>query len=162
NARDVSLATQFAFSSYFPRDTGHFGGKAIKLVHHRVDGVLQLKEFATNVDGDFAGEIAGGDRDGHVRDVTNLAGEVRCHAIDVVGEVLPSAGDSRDISLASKLAFSPDFTRHASHFGREPVKLVDHRVDGVFQFQNFAFGINGNFLREIPFGYGGSNQSDVT
>ena len=39
-------------------------------------GVLELENFAAHVDGDFAGQVAAGDGGGHLRDVTNLVGQV--------------------------------------------------------------------------------------
>ena len=44
-----------------------------------------------------------------------------------------------NISLAAKFPFRADFPRHARHLRREGGKLVHHRVDGVFQFQDLAF-----------------------
>ena len=38
------------------------------------------------------------------------------------------------LRLPSQFAFGTDFTRHARNFAREPVELVDHCVDGVFEF----------------------------
>ena len=40
NAGHLSLTSEFAFGSHFASHTGHFGGKSIELVHHRVDGVF--------------------------------------------------------------------------------------------------------------------------
>ena len=39
--------------------------------------------------------------------------------VDVVGQILPRAGDALDPRLAAQLAFGADFARHAGHFGRE-------------------------------------------
>ena len=36
----ISLTAQLAFSADFAGYTGNFGGKAVQLVHHRIDGVL--------------------------------------------------------------------------------------------------------------------------
>ena len=40
------LAAELAFGADFARDARDFGGEAVELVHHRVDGVLQLENFA--------------------------------------------------------------------------------------------------------------------
>ena len=48
-------------------------------------------------------------------------GQVRRHEVDVVGQVLPGAGDARHLRLAAELAFGADFARHARHFGGEGV-----------------------------------------
>jgi len=39
----------------------------------------------------------------------NLRGEVRCHRVDVVGKVLPCAGDALHLGLAAELALGADF-----------------------------------------------------
>ena len=78
------------------------------------------------------------DRGRDFGDVAHLAGEVRGHVVDVVGEVLPGAGDTFHARLTAELAFGTDFARHARHFGGEGVELVDHRVDGVLQLENFT------------------------
>ena len=68
--------------------------KRVELIDHRVDGVLELEDLALDVDGDLARQIAVGDGGGDVGDVAHLAGQVRGHRVDVVGEVLPGAGDA--------------------------------------------------------------------
>jgi len=50
--------------------------------------------FRADVNGDLTGEIAVGDGGGHLGDVADLAGKVRGHEVDVVGEILPSAADA--------------------------------------------------------------------
>ena len=44
----------------------------------------------------------------------------------------------RHVGLAAEPAFGADFARDARHFGREGVELIDHRVDGFLQLQDFA------------------------
>src|SRR5207253_1227074 len=73
----------------------------------------------------------------------------RGHEVDVVGEVLPGAGDAGDLGLTAELAFSADLAGDAGHFGGERVELVDHRVDGIFQFQNFAADVDRDLLRQV-------------
>ena len=97
------------------------------------------QDLALHVDGDLARQVAAGDGGGHVGDVADLAGEVRRHRVDVVGQILPGAGHARHGGLAAELAFGADLARHARHFRREAVELVHHRVDGVFQLENLAF-----------------------
>ena len=41
------------------------------------------------------------------------------HEVDVVGEVLPGAGDARHLRLAAELAFGADLARHPRHFAGE-------------------------------------------
>ena len=40
------LAAELAFGADLARDAGHFGGEAVELIDHRVDGVLQLEDLA--------------------------------------------------------------------------------------------------------------------
>ncbi len=82
----------------------------------RVDGVLQLQNFALHIDGDFARQVAVGDRGRHLRDVADLRRQVAGHRIDAVGQIFPRAGDAAHIGLAAQLAFGTHFARHARHF----------------------------------------------
>ena len=93
--------------------------KRVQLVHHRVDGFLQLQDLALHVDRDLARQVAARDGRRHFGDVAHLAREVRGHRVDVVGEVLPRAADARHVRLTAELAFGADFARHARHFGGE-------------------------------------------
>ena len=47
-----------------------------QLVHHHVDGVLQLEDLALHVHRDLLRQVAVGHRGGHVGDVTHLARQV--------------------------------------------------------------------------------------
>ena len=66
-------------------------GERRELVHHRVDGVLQLQDLAARVDRDLLRQVAVGDRGGHLGDVADLVGQVARHEVHVVGQVLPRA-----------------------------------------------------------------------
>ena len=110
----------------------------LQLIHHRVDGVLQLQDLALDVDGDLLGQVAVGDGGGHVGDVAHLGGQVAGHRVDGVGQVLPGAGDALDLGLAAELAFGADLAGHARHFRREGAELIDHRVDGLGGAQELA------------------------
>ena len=70
------------------------------------------------------------------------------HEVDVVGEVLPRAADARHLRLAAELAFGADLARHARHLAGEGVELVDHRVDGVLELEDFAAARSTVILRE--------------
>ncbi len=78
-----------------------------------------------------------------------------------VGQVFPGAGDAFHVGLTAELAFGADFAGHACHFGRERAELIDHRVDGVFQLEDFAADVHGDFLREIAVCDGGGHLGDV-
>ena len=49
----LGLAAQLAFGAHLAGHAGHFGGERAELVHHGVDGVLQLQDLALDVDGDL-------------------------------------------------------------------------------------------------------------
>src|SRR5262249_49218714 len=102
----------------------------------------QLEDFAAHVHGDLFGEIAIGHGGGDFGDVADLASEVGSHEVDVVSEVLPSAGHAGQLGLPAELALRADFARHACHFRGETVELIDHGVDRVFERQDFSFDID--------------------
>src|SRR5204862_660998 len=54
----LGLAAELAFGADFARDARHFRSEGVELIHHGVDGVLQLQNFAAHVDGDLAREVA--------------------------------------------------------------------------------------------------------
>src|SRR5690606_23661671 len=117
----------------FAGHAGDFRGEAVELVHHRVDGVLQLQDLALDVHRDLAREVALGDRGGHLGDVAHLRGQVRCHRVDVVGQVLPGAGHAGHRRLPAELSFGTHLAGDAGDFRGEAVELVHHRVDGVLE-----------------------------
>ena len=161
DALDLGLAAQLALRADLAGHAGHLGGEAVELVDHRVDGVLQLEDLALDVDGDLLGEVAVGHGGGHLGDVAHLAGEVAGHAVDVVGEVLPDAGDALDLGLAAELALGADLAGDAGHLGGEGVELVDHRVDGVLELEDLALDVDGDLLGQVAVGDGGGDLGDV-
>ena len=52
-------------------------------------------------------------------DVAQLDRQVAGHQVDVVGQVLPRAGDAGHDGLAAELAFGADLAGDAGHFGGE-------------------------------------------
>src|SRR6185437_6810245 len=152
DSRHDRLAAEFSVGADFASHAGDFRREGIELVDHGVDSVLQFENFALHVHGDFAREIAARHGGGHFCDVTHLASEVAGHRVHRIGQVFPRAADSGNIGLAAKAAFGTDFASHARDFGGERAKLVDHRVDRVFQQQNFAANVHGDFLGEVAAG----------
>ena len=90
-----------------------------ELIHHRVDGVLQLENFAFHVDRDLLGQVAVRDRRRHFGDVAHLAGQVAGHEVHGVGQILPRAGHALHFRLAAEFSFRTHFARHARHFRGE-------------------------------------------
>ena len=132
-----------------------------QLLDHRVDGLLELQDLAADVDGDLARQVAVGDGDRHLGDVAHLAGQVRRHRVDVVGEVLPRAGDAGHLRLAAELALGADLARHAAHLGGERVELIDHRVDRVLELEDLALHVDGDLARQVAARDGGRDVGDV-
>ena len=91
-----------------------------------------------------------------------MSGEVAGHEVDVVGEILPGAADAGYLRLTSQLSFGADFAGHAGDFSGERIELVDHGVDGVFQLENFALHVHGDFAGQIAAGHGGGHFGDIT
>src|SRR5206468_1661016 len=145
----------------FAGHAGHFGSEPVQLVHHRVDGGLELEDFALHIDRDFFGEVAVGHGGGDGGDVADLAGEVVGHEVHVAGKVLPGAGDAGDLGLAAELAFRADFAGDPRDFGGEGAKLIHHRIDGVLELEDFAAHVHGDSLGEVAVGDGGGHFGNV-
>src|SRR5439155_672669 len=92
HALDVGLTSQPALSADLARDARDLVGEGVELVHHRVDGVLELQDLSLNVDRDLLRQVAVGDAGGDLGDVADLARQVAGHQVDVVGQVFPDAG----------------------------------------------------------------------
>ena len=162
DTRHHGLAAELAFRADFAGDAGDLRGKAVQLIDHRVDGVLQLEDLALDVDGDLARQVAARDGGRDLGDIADLRRQVGAHGVDRVGQVLPGAGDVRHFGAAAQLAFGADFARDAADFGRERVQLIDHRVDGVLELENLALHVDGDLAREVAAGDGRRDAGDVS
>ena len=149
DARHLGLTAELAFGAHFARHAGHFAREGVQLVHHGVDGLFELQDFARHVHGDLLGQIAAGDGGGHFGDVAHLSCKIGRHEVDVVGEILPRPGDAGHLRLTAELSFGSDLARHARHFTGEGVQLVHHRIDGVLQFEDFALHVHGDLAAQV-------------
>src|SRR5207249_711923 len=129
-ALDFGLAAQRALRADLAGDTRDLVREGVELVHHRVDGLLELEDLPADVDGDLLRQVALLDGGGDLGDVADLARQVAGHEVDVLGQVLPDAGRAPDVGLAPKPALGTDLPGHARDLVGEGVELVDHRVDG--------------------------------
>ena len=77
--------------------------------------LLQLERPRRGVDRDLLGQVAVGHRGGDLGDVAHLAGQVRRHGVDRVGQVLPGARDARHLGLAAEDALGAHLARDARH-----------------------------------------------
>ena len=82
DAAHIGLAAQLAFGSHFARHARHFRCERVELIHHGVDGVLQLQNFAARIHGDLGRKIALRHAGGHLRDVADLRRQVARHEVD--------------------------------------------------------------------------------
>src|SRR6185312_641113 len=161
DAEHVGLAAKPSLGADFARHAGHFAGESVELVDHRVERFLQLKDFARHVHGDLLGEVAAGDGGRDVGDVADLGRQIGRHEVDVVGEVLPRAGHPGHLGLAAELAFGTDLAGDAGHFRGERVELVNHRVDGVLQLEDFAADVDRDLARKVAAGHRRGDVGDV-
>src|SRR5205823_5247247 len=109
----------------------------------------QLQNLSAHVHRDLARQVAARDGGGHFCDVADLVREVATHRVDVIRQILPDAADALHVRLATQLSFGSYFARHARHFRRERVELVDHRVDGVLELQNLALDVGSDLARQV-------------
>ena len=149
DAQHLRLAAEPAFGSHLTGDARHFGGESIELIHHGVDGVLQLEDLAAHVHGDLARKVAARDRCRHLRNVADLIGQIAAHGVDAVGEIFPRSGHPRHMRLTPELAIRSHFPSDASDFGGEGSKLVDHGIDGLLQLKDFAANVDGDLLGKV-------------
>ena len=155
------LNAQPSFGADLARHARDFGGERAQLLDHRVDRLLELQDLAAHVDRDFLGQVAVRHRDRHIGDVAHLAGEVRGHRIDVVGQIFPGAGDTEHLGLAAELAFRTHLARDAGHFRGEGAELLDHGVDGFLQLQDLAFHVDRDLAAQVAARNGGGDVGDI-
>src|SRR5262249_59228592 len=84
-------AAELAVGADLARHPRYFGGERIELVHHRIDGVLELEDFAADIDRDLAGQVAARNRCRHLRDVARSEERRGGREIEVRGEALQYA-----------------------------------------------------------------------
>ena len=149
HTRHLRLTAQLAFGAHLARHAGHLRGERVELVHHRVDGVLELQDLPLHVHGDLLVELAAGHGRRHFGDVADLGRQVARHRVHVVGQVLPGPADAADLRLTTQLAFGAHLAGHAGHLGGEGVELVHHGVDGVLELEDLALHVHGDLLRQV-------------
>ena len=161
DAGNLGLAAEFAFGADLAGDARHFRGEAVELIDHRVDGVLELEDLAFHVDRDLARQVAAGDRGRHLGDVADLGRQVGRQQIDVVGQILPRAGNAWNDGLAAEPALGADLAGDARHLGGERAQLVDHRVDGLLEQQDLAPDVDRDLFRQVAIGHGDRHLGDI-
>ena len=123
-----------------------------EVADHLVELVLQHGDLAARLDAHLPREIALGDRGRDLGDCAHLTGQIGGQLVDVVGQVLPDAGDLRRLRLAAELALDADLARDSRDLGRKPVELVNHRVHRVLEFKKLALDISRDLFGQIAVG----------
>ena len=146
----LRLAAELAFGADLAGDAGHFGGEGVELVDHRVDGVLELEDFALHVDGDLLGQVAAWRRRWSPRRCCG-PGRSGSPAIRLTLSVrsFQVPATPSHLRLAAQLAFGADLARHARHFRGEAVELIDHGVDRVLELEDLALHVDGDLLGQV-------------
>src|SRR6185312_14736812 len=101
---DLGLTAELSVGAYLAGDAGDLRGEGAERVGHVVDGVGQGGDLALRLQAELLAEVAVGDRGDDLGDAAHLGGEVRGHDVDVVGEVLPGAGDAGHARLSTEAA----------------------------------------------------------
>ena len=161
DAGDARLAAQLAFDADLARDRRHLLGEGRQRVGHAVDRVGERGDLALGLDDQLLLQVAVGDRGDDLDDAAHLRGQVARHEVDVVGEVLPDAGDAGTSAWPPSLPSVPTSLRDAGDLAGEAVELIDHRVDGVLQLEDLALDVDGDLLRQVAVGDRRRDERDV-
>ncbi len=157
---NLCLAAEPALGADLAGHPRHLVGERGQRVDHRVDDAGQRGDLALRLHHDLLREVAAGDGGGHLGDGADLARQVGRHHVDVVGEVLPRAGDPAHRGLATQVALGTDLAGHPGHLVGEGGQLVDHRVDGLLQLQDLPPRVHPDLLRQISLGHRGGDLRD--
>lgn len=94
--------------------------------------------------------------------MTYLYGEIRCHGVDIFGQVLPLALNIGDLGLATKRTIRTDLSGHFAHFNGERAQAVHHLVDGILELQNLSLDLDANLLGKVAPGDGRSDLGNLS
>ena len=131
DSADLRLSAEFSLGADFSCNASDFRGKGVELVDHRIDRVLQLEDFAANVDRDFFRQVSHRHRRRDVGNVAHLRREIAGHGVHRIGQVFPRAGDAGHFRLSAQTSFRSDFASHARDLGGERCQLRHHRIHGL-------------------------------
>src|SRR5206468_2118640 len=148
-AGDRSLTTQLALDADFSGHRGDLRREGCQRVGHLVDGVRQRRDLALGLEDNLAAKVAVRNRGYDPGDTADLVGQVARHQVHALREVFPGSGHTLHLSLATQVSLRTDLASHPGDFRGEGVQLVDHDVDRVLQFEDFAFDLDGDLLGEV-------------
>ena len=126
---------------------------AAEIDDHFVDVVFQRGDFSLRFDRDRTGQVALGNSGGDLGDGANLIRKIRRKLVDVIGKIAPDSGRAGHAGLAAQFSFDADFARHRSDLIGECRERIDHSVDGVGQFRDFAFGFEDQLALQVAIGH---------
>jgi len=149
------LPAKDPFCSHFPGHSGYLIGEDVQGIHHGVNGFLQFGNFPFSLNGNFLGKVTFSHGRSHIGDLPNLRGQVGGHIVYVVRQVFPGSGHIGHFCLSAKDPFRTHFPCHPGHLIGKNVQGIHHLVDSVFQFGDFTFYINGDFLGKVAIGHRG-------
>ena len=133
----------------------------LQVPDHLVDVVLQIGHLAGSLDGDLLRQVTIGNRSRHLRDRTDLCGQVCCKPVDVVGQVAPGAACTRHVRLSTELPFDTDLTCNRRHLVGKRGKRVDHVVDRPGQLGNLPLRLHRELLLQITLRHRGHHARDA-
>jgi len=96
----------------------------------------RVRRLAHRFDREVLFEIAMATAGHHLDDARAPAPSGWRHHVDCVGQIRPRAGNP-GTAAGRRAAFVPTSTRHTGHFRGEGIELINHRVDGVLQLEDF-------------------------
>jgi hypothetical protein len=161
DARHLRLAAEDALRAHLARDARHLGAEGVELVDHRVDRVLELEDLALHVDRDLAREVAARDGGRHFGDVAHLRREVRRHRVDVVGEVLPRAGDAGTCAWPPSLPSVPTSRATRVTSAAKPLSWSTIVLIVFFSSRISPLHVDRDLARQVAARDGGRHLGDV-
>ena len=160
-ARHVGLAAQPAVNAHFTGDGGDLLGEDSQCVGHVINGLGQGRHFAFGFDGQLFSETSIGHGGHDFDDASHLGRQVSRHDVDVVGQILPGAGDTGHLGLAAQFAICAHLAGHTGDLRRETAQLIDHRIDRVLELQDLTLHVHGDLFGQVAVGHGDGYIGDV-
>ena len=155
------MSAEPSFDADLARDCRHLIGKEGQRCRHIVDRFGQGGHLTLGLDGEILYKVAICDCSHDFHDAAHLFREIGCHHVDGVSEILPSTCHARNSCLATQPTLRSDFAGDAGNLGGKGIQLIDHRIDGVFQFQYFPLYRNRDLARKVAAGDGSRHLRDV-
>ena len=156
------MAAELPLYSDVARHVDDLFGEQAQRIGHAVDGIRERGDFTFGFDHDFLREVTVGDCRDNLDDAAHLARQIARHLVDIIGEILPRSRDPLHLRLTAELAVGTDFLRDAGDFRSERVELIDHRIDGAFELEDFAACLDCNLLGEVTLGNRGRHLGNVS